>query len=383
MTEYEDGLPVEVAFGPEEARSLAEAFSEAGWTQFHVAETEKYAHVTYFFNGGVEAPWPGEERAARAEPAGRDLRPPAGDERGGRDRRAGRGDRVPGDYDFIVANFANPDMVGHTGVWAATVDGARGARRRASAGSSTRSPTSRRPIPTGPGAVLLVTADHGNADDMLDADGNPVTKHSLNPVPAARHGPGARGPDAAGRRPRRRRAHDPRARRAADVGGDDRPVAARRRVMLRATDDHRRARIARRHGLHPDHRYDTIEAATTGMTALARDRAVDAVPVPPRPDATTSPSRMSRLPCTTSARSSGRWRCDGRCGSSPATCCRPSWAAPDGGSPTRSDACSPRRRPTSSVAPTAPTGSPTHRTRVVEHLADREASSAPVPRGAP
>ena len=59
MSEYESGLPVQVAFGPEEARSLAQAFSEAGWMQYHVAETEKYAHVTYFFNGGVETPWPG------------------------------------------------------------------------------------------------------------------------------------------------------------------------------------------------------------------------------------------------------------------------------------------------------------------------------------
>ena len=77
MTEYEAGLPVEVAFPPEEARSLAQAFSEAGWRQFHVAETEKYAHVTYFFNGGVEAPYPGEERRLDPEPEGRDLRPRA------------------------------------------------------------------------------------------------------------------------------------------------------------------------------------------------------------------------------------------------------------------------------------------------------------------
>ena len=77
MTEYEAGLPVEVAFPPEEARSLAQAFSEAGWRQFHVAETEKYAHVTYFFNGGVEAPYPGRGAAAHPEPEGRDLRPRA------------------------------------------------------------------------------------------------------------------------------------------------------------------------------------------------------------------------------------------------------------------------------------------------------------------
>ena len=68
MTAYEDGLPVEVAFPPETARSLAQAMSEAGWRQFHVAETEKYAHVTYFFNGGVEAPWPGEDRVLVPSP---------------------------------------------------------------------------------------------------------------------------------------------------------------------------------------------------------------------------------------------------------------------------------------------------------------------------
>ena len=120
MTEYESGLPVEVAFGPEEARSLAQAFSEAGWTQFHVAETEKYAHVTYFFNGGVEAPWPGEERRLVPSPrvATYDLQPEMS--------AAGVTDELvaairSGRYDFIVANFANPDMVGHTGVWDATV----------------------------------------------------------------------------------------------------------------------------------------------------------------------------------------------------------------------------------------------------------------------
>ena len=94
MTEYEAGLPVAVAFPPEEARSLAQAFSEAGWRQFHVAETEKYAHVTYFFNGGVEAPYPGRGTTPRPEPAGRDLRPRAGDERGRSHRRAGRGHRL-------------------------------------------------------------------------------------------------------------------------------------------------------------------------------------------------------------------------------------------------------------------------------------------------
>jgi 2,3-bisphosphoglycerate-independent phosphoglycerate mutase len=178
LSEYESGLPVQVAFGPEEARSLAQAFSEAGWTQFHVAETEKYAHVTYFFNGGVEAPWPGEERRLVPSPkvATYDLQPEMS--------AAGVTDELvaaigSGRYDFIVANFANPDMVGHTGVWDATVaalgviDGCLG-RIFDAIGAVDGG---------GPGAALFVTADHGNADDMVDDAGRPVTKHSLNPVP--------------------------------------------------------------------------------------------------------------------------------------------------------------------------------------------------------
>jgi 2,3-bisphosphoglycerate-independent phosphoglycerate mutase len=181
MSEYEGGLPVLVAFGPEEARSLAQAFSEAGWTQFHVAETEKYAHVTYFFNGGVEAPWPGEERRLVPSPkvATYDLQP-AMSAAGVTDALVGA--IASGGYDFIVANFANPDMVGHTGVWDATttaigvIDGCLGRILDAMAAVEAADPQ-------GPGAVLLVTADHGNADAMIDDDGHPVTKHSLNPVP--------------------------------------------------------------------------------------------------------------------------------------------------------------------------------------------------------
>ncbi|HEX5829110.1 MAG TPA: 2,3-bisphosphoglycerate-independent phosphoglycerate mutase [Candidatus Limnocylindrales bacterium] len=191
MSEYESGLAVQVAFGPEEARSLAQAFSEAGWTQFHVAETEKYAHVTYFFNGGVETPWPGEERRLVPSPkvATYDLQPEMS--------AAGVTDELvaairSGRYDFIVANFANPDMVGHTGVWDATVT-ALGVidvqlGRIADAIAEVEAAD-----PTGPGAVLFVTADHGNADDMVDANGNPVTKHSLNPVPLLGMGRGLAG----------------------------------------------------------------------------------------------------------------------------------------------------------------------------------------------
>jgi 2,3-bisphosphoglycerate-independent phosphoglycerate mutase len=181
MTEYEAGLAVEVAFPPETARSLAQAMSEAGWTQYHVAETEKYAHVTYFFNGGVEAAWPGEDRMLVPSPrvATYDLQPEMS--------AAGVTDALTaaigsGRYDFIVANYANPDMVGHTGVWAATT-----------AALATIDACLARVVaaidaveagdPNGPGALLAITADHGNADDLRDAAGNPVTAHSLNPVP--------------------------------------------------------------------------------------------------------------------------------------------------------------------------------------------------------
>jgi len=181
MTEYEKGLPVRVAFPPERILALAEAISSWGWRQFHVAETEKYAHVTYFFNGGVERAWPGEDRLLVPSPkvATYDLMPEMS-AAGITDAlvEALRGDQ----YDFIVANYANPDMVGHTGVWEAavraleTVDECLGRvvgafeavdGQRAAVG----------------GAVMAMTADHGNVDELRDPDGRPVTAHSLNPVP--------------------------------------------------------------------------------------------------------------------------------------------------------------------------------------------------------
>ncbi len=181
MTEYEGGLPVAVAFPPGEVPSLAGAVSAAGWRQFHVAETEKYAHVTYFFNGGREAPWPGEDRLLIPSPkvATYDLQPEMS--------AAGVTDALveaigSGTYDLIVANYANPDMVGHTGAWAATlralatIDSCLGRVAAAVEGVD-------RDDPAAPGAVLLVTADHGNADAMRDPSGAPITAHSLNPVP--------------------------------------------------------------------------------------------------------------------------------------------------------------------------------------------------------
>ncbi len=183
MTEYEGGLAVEVAFPPFVVASLAEVFSKRGWRQFHVAETEKYAHVTYFFNGGVEEPWPGEERMLipSSKVATYDLQP----EMSAAGVTEALVDAIgSGTYDFIVANLANPDMVGHTGVWEATVraceflDGCIG--RVATALLEVDDASVRA---GGPGALLCVTADHGNADEMRDAEGRTVTAHSLNPVP--------------------------------------------------------------------------------------------------------------------------------------------------------------------------------------------------------
>jgi 2,3-bisphosphoglycerate-independent phosphoglycerate mutase len=183
MTEYEAGLPVEVAFGPHTVTSLAQIFAGLGWRQFHVAETEKYAHVTYFFNGGVEAPFPGEDRLLVPSPkvATYDLQPNMS---AGGVTDALVSAIATGTYDFIVANYANPDMVGHTGVWAATVTGLEYldeclARVVAAAAAV--------------GAVVCITADHGNADELRDHEGNPMTAHSLNRVPVVLVGEAIRG----------------------------------------------------------------------------------------------------------------------------------------------------------------------------------------------
>jgi len=181
MTEYEADLPVHVIFPAEVATSLAEVASRAGWHQLHVAETEKYAHVTYFFNGGVEEPWPGEERLLVPSPkvATYDLRPEMSAE-GVTDALVEA--ILSGRFDLIVANFANPDMVGHTGDWDATVRACEvvdGCIARVVAAVTFVEAAD----PAGAGALLAITADHGNADEMRDADGHPVTAHSLNPVP--------------------------------------------------------------------------------------------------------------------------------------------------------------------------------------------------------
>jgi 2,3-bisphosphoglycerate-independent phosphoglycerate mutase len=176
MTEYESDLPVEVAFPPEVVPCLAGAFERAGWRQLHVAETEKYAHVTYFLNGGREAPFEGEDRVLVPSPrvATYDLQPEMS--------AAGVTDELirgieSGAYDAVIGNFANPDMVGHTGVWEATV-----AAVETVDGCIGRIVEALAPLESS-GALLVITADHGNADALRTADGSPITAHSLNPVP--------------------------------------------------------------------------------------------------------------------------------------------------------------------------------------------------------
>jgi 2,3-bisphosphoglycerate-independent phosphoglycerate mutase len=174
MTEYEAGLPVDVAFPPETVTSLAEIFSKLGWRQLHVAETEKYAHVTYFFNGGREEEWNGERRILVPSP--RDV--PSYDhkpEMSAREVTAEVAKALEDDgYGFMVVNFANPDMVGHTGSIPAavgaveTVDDCLGRVVEAVASED---------------GLCLVTADHGNAEQMIAADGSPHTAHTANPVP--------------------------------------------------------------------------------------------------------------------------------------------------------------------------------------------------------
>ena len=175
FTEYERDLPVHVAFPREDvSHSLAEEVAAAGLHQFHVAETEKYAHVTYFINGGREEPFVGEDRELVPSPrvATYDETPAMS--------AAAVTDAVvahieQGIDDLIVVNFANPDMVGHTGVFDATVeavgvvDGCIGRIADAVLGA---------------GGAMLVTADHGNAEAKVNrSDGSALTAHTTSDVP--------------------------------------------------------------------------------------------------------------------------------------------------------------------------------------------------------
>jgi 2,3-bisphosphoglycerate-independent phosphoglycerate mutase len=176
MTSYRSDLHVPVAFAEQEVHeTLAEVLAEHGVRQLHAAETEKYAHVTYFFNGGREAEWSGETRILVPSP--RDVpsydQKPEMSAREVTDRFVEELDR--NGYRFAVINLANPDMVGHTGSISAAVKAVETADE--CLGRIVEAVARK-------GGVSLITADHGNAEQMLEADGvSPHTAHTTNPVP--------------------------------------------------------------------------------------------------------------------------------------------------------------------------------------------------------
>ena len=175
MTEYDSTLPVHVAFEPESVDvPLARVISETGKRQFHAAETEKYAHVTYFFNGGRELPFDGEERRMVQSPmvATYDMQPEMS--------AAGVANEAiaaiaSGEFEFVVLNFANCDMVGHTGILRAAIAATEAVDHQMQRVLNATLEA---------GGAALVTADHGNAEQMLVPDTHaPMTAHTTNPVP--------------------------------------------------------------------------------------------------------------------------------------------------------------------------------------------------------
>ena len=173
MTQYDATMPnVQVAFHPQSLEdTFGEYISNKGLKQLRIAETEKYAHVTFFFNGGVETVYPGEDRCLINSPkvATYDLQP----EMSAYEVTDALEERL-GNYDVIIINYANCDMVGHTGVFEAAV-------KAVEAVDTCVGRIVNKTLELG-GAVLL-TADHGNADQMLAEDNTPFTAHTTNPVP--------------------------------------------------------------------------------------------------------------------------------------------------------------------------------------------------------
>jgi 2,3-bisphosphoglycerate-independent phosphoglycerate mutase len=175
MTSYDARFPLPVFFPPQHLENiLGGVVSKAGYTQLRLAETEKYAHVTYFFNGGDEDPFPGEDRIMIPSP-----------------REVSTYDKKPemsvfevadtlcsnlksGAHDLYICNFANLDMVGHTGDFSAVIRACEAVDECLGRVLKTLDEC---------GGQAIITADHGNADDMLDGGGNPKTSHSLNKVP--------------------------------------------------------------------------------------------------------------------------------------------------------------------------------------------------------
>mgnify|MGYP001607276406 FL=1 len=174
LTEYDIRFGLPLAFPPNIPRNgLGELLGRKGIKQFRTAETEKYAHVTFFFNGGIEEPYSGEDRILVSSPkvATYDLQP----------EMSAKGVTAEvlkaiesGNYPLIIVNFANPDMVGHTGVFDAAVK----AVEVIDESVGRIIDTARKH-----GGEILITADHGNIEDMIDENGEPITAHTTNPVP--------------------------------------------------------------------------------------------------------------------------------------------------------------------------------------------------------
>jgi 2,3-bisphosphoglycerate-independent phosphoglycerate mutase len=175
MTRYKTEFTATPIFEAEDVRQgLAEVVSAAGRPQLHVAETEKYAHVTFFFNGGREAPFEGEERVLVQSPQHVPTYDHAPEMSATGVRDAVLAGLQQAEAQLIVVNFANADMVGHTGVIPAAVRGI----ETVDACMATI-----RPAVAAAGGLLCVTADHGNSEVMLEPDGSPNTAHTSNPVP--------------------------------------------------------------------------------------------------------------------------------------------------------------------------------------------------------
>ncbi len=175
MTQYDESIDVPVAFQPEHLKeTLGEILSRSGLRQLRIAETEKYAHVTYFFNGGREEPFPGEDRVLIPSPKvpTYDMKP----EMSAPEVTSEVIERIRSEvYDVVILNYANPDMVGHTGVYEAAVKAVEAVDR--GVGVVADEVLSR-------GGVVLITSDHGNAEKMVDpVTREPHTAHTTNRVP--------------------------------------------------------------------------------------------------------------------------------------------------------------------------------------------------------
>ena len=175
MTKYDETFPNPVLFGPRpQFDTFGDIVSRSGLRQLRLAETEKYAHVTYFFNGGREEQLAGEERkliASDRSVATYDLAP----QMRAREITEYAVEQIEaGAFDVIVMNYANADMVGHTGKWEPTIESVQildeCLQRLSDAVLAA-------------GGILAITADHGNAEEKIDKDGNPLTAHTTNPVP--------------------------------------------------------------------------------------------------------------------------------------------------------------------------------------------------------